>query len=59
MLLNVLNKLKDNVGFRRGSKGLLEPPSGPKLFHFHGGISRDMCEIRQANPPFLHLSPLF
>ena len=23
-------------GFRGGSRGSLEPPSGPKLFHFHG-----------------------
>ena len=26
----------DSGGFRGGSRGSLEPPSGPKLFHFHG-----------------------
>ena len=46
-------------GFRGGSRGSLEPPSGPKLFHFHREFQEILCEIRQTNPPFLHLNPLF
>ena len=46
-------------GFRGGSRGSLEPPSGPKLFHFRGEFQEFLCEIRQTNPPFLHLNPLF
>ena len=46
-------------GFRGGSRGSLEPPSGPTLFRFHGEFQKILCEIRQTNPPFLHLNPLF
>ena len=46
-------------GFRGGSRGSLEPPSGPKLFHFHGKFQETFREIRQTNPPFLHLNPHF
>ena len=46
-------------GFREGSRGLLEPLSGADLFHCHGGISRNLCEIKETNPPFLHLNPFF
>ena len=34
------------------------PPSGPKSFHFHEEFQENMYEIRQTNPPFLHLNPL-
>ena len=46
-------------GFRGGSRGSLEPPSGPTLFRFNGEFQKILCEIRQTNPPFLHLNPLF
>ena len=46
-------------GFRGGSRGSLEPPSGPTLFRFHGEFQKILCEIRQTNPTFLHLNPLF
>ena len=46
-------------GFRGGSRGSLKPPSGPTLFRFHGEFQKILCEIRQTNPPFLHLNPLF
>ena len=46
-------------GFRGGSRGSLEPTSGPTLFRFHGEFQKILCEIRQTNPPFLHLNPLF
>ena len=46
-------------GFRGGSKGSLKPPSWPKLFYFHGEFQAILCEIRQTNPPFLSLNPLF
>ena len=45
-------------GFRGGSRGSLEPPSGAKLFHFHGEFQEILCAFRQTNPPFLHLNPL-
>ena len=45
-------------GFRGGSRGSLEPSSGAKLFPFHGEFQEILCEIRQTNPPFLHLNPL-
>ena len=44
--------------FRKGSRGSLEPPSGAKSSHFHGEFQEILCEIRQTNPPFLHLNPL-
>ena len=37
-------------GFRGGSKGSLEPPSGTKLFHFHGEFQYFLFKIRQTNP---------
>ena len=46
-------------GFRGGSRGSLEPPSGAEFFHFHGEFQNILVEIRQTNPPFLHLNPLF
>ena len=46
-------------GFRGGSRGSLEPPSGPKVFHFHREFQEILCVIRKTNPPFLHLNPLF
>ena len=33
-------------GFRGGSRGSLEPPSGPKLFNFHGDFQEILSEIR-------------
>ena len=36
-------------GFRGGSRGSLEPPSGTKLFHFHGEFQYILFEIRQTN----------
>ena len=45
-------------GFRGGSRGSLEPPSGTKLFRFHGEFKEILSEIRLTNPPFLHLNPL-
>ena len=49
---------KPSGGFRGGSRGSLEPPSGAKLFHFHGEFKEILSEIRLTNPPFLHLNPL-
>ena len=46
-------------GFRGGSRGSLEPPSGAKLSNFHGQFQKMLCKIRQSNPPFVHLNPLF
>ena len=34
------------------------PPPDPNYF-IPWGISRNLCEIRQANTLFLHLNPLF
>ena len=39
-------------GFRGGSRGSLEPPSGAKLFHFHGEFQEILCQTWQLNPPF-------
>ena len=33
-------------GFRGGSRGSLEPPSGAKLFNFHMGFQDILCKIR-------------
>ena len=33
-------------GFRGGSRGSLEPPSGPKLFYFPREFQKILCEIR-------------
>ena len=52
-------KLTRLNGFRGGSRGSLEPPSGLKLFHFHGEFQEILCEIRQMNPSFLYLNPIF
>ena len=57
-LLYVLCKLGPSGGFRGGSRGSLEPPSGTKLFRFHGEFKEILSEIRLTNPPFLHLNPL-
>ena len=43
-------------GVRGGS---LEPPSGAEFFDFHGEFQNISVEIRQTNPPFLHLNPFF
>ena len=55
-----LNVNKGNSGgFRGGSRGSLEPPSRPELFYLHGEFQEILREIRQTNPPFLSLNPLF
>ena len=45
-------------GFRGGSRGSPEPPSGAKLFYFHGECQDILCKMRQTNPPFQLLNPL-
>ena len=45
-------------GFRGGSRSSLEPPSGAKLFRFHGEFKEILSELRLTNPPFLHLNTL-
>ena len=52
------SKFQASGGFRGGSRGSLEPPSGAKLFHFHREFQEILCETRLTNPPFLHLNPL-
>ena len=42
-----------------GSRGWLEHPSGPKLFHFHGEFQEVCVKLWKMNTPFLHLNPLF
>ena len=44
-------------GFRGGSRGSLKPPTGAKLFQFHGELEEIVREIRLTNSPFLHLNP--
>ena len=38
---------------------IFERPYWPELFYFHGEFEEILCEIRQTNPPFLSLNPLF
>ena len=62
VIFKIVQVMTENIpsgGFRGGSRGSLEPPSGPTLFRFHGEFQKIVCEIRQTNPPFLHLNPLF
>ena len=37
--------------FRGDSRGSLKPPSGDKLFHFHGEFQEMFCETKLTNPP--------
>ena len=45
--------------FRGGSRGSLELPSEPKLFHFHREFKEICLKLGKRTPPFLHLNPLF
>ena len=38
-------------GFRGGSGGSLEPPSGSKFFQFHGKIYEKSGKMLETNPP--------
>ena len=44
-------------GFRGGSGGSLEPPSGTKLFHFHGEIYEKSGKMLKTNPLLIDLNP--
>ena len=44
-------------GFRGGSGGSLEPPSGTKLFQFHGEIYEKPGTMLQTNPLLMDLNP--
>ena len=46
------------VGFRGGSGGSLEPPSGTKLFHFHGEIYENSGKMLKTNSVLVDLNPL-
>ena len=59
MPIYVVKSFINSGGFRGGSRGSLEPPSRPELFYLHGEFQEILCEIRQTNPPFLSLNPLF
>ena len=45
-------------GFRGGSGGSLEPPSGTKLFQLHGEIYEKSGKILKTNPLLMDLNPL-
>ena len=45
-------------GFRGGSGGSLEPPSGTKLFQFHGEIYEESGKMLKTNPLLMDLNPL-
>ena len=50
---------KYSVADLEGVQGVRSnPPSGAKLFRFHGEFKEILSEIRLTNPPFLHLNPL-
>ena len=44
-------------GFRGGSGSSLEPPSGTKLFQFHGEIYEKSGKILKTNPLLMDLNP--
>ena len=44
-------------GFRGGSGGSLEPPSGFKLFQFHGEIYEKSGKMLKMNPLLMDLKP--
>ena len=44
-------------GFIGGSGGSLEPPSGTKLFQFHGEIYEKSGKMLKTNPLLLDLNP--
>ena len=44
-------------GFRGGSGGSLEPPSGTKLFRFHGENYGKSGRMLKTNPLFMDLNP--
>ena len=44
-------------GFRGGSGGSLECPSGTKLLHFHGEIYAKSGKILKMNPQLMDSSP--
>ena len=43
--------------FRGGSGGSPEPPTGTKLFHFHGEIYEKSGKMLKTNPLFMDLNP--
>ena len=43
----------------RGFKGFARTPLLAQIIYFHGEFQAILCEIRQTNPPFLSLNPLF
>ena len=44
-------------GFRGGSGGSLEPPSGTKLFRFHEEIYEKSGKMLKTNPLLMDLNP--
>ena len=44
-------------GFRMGSRGSLEPPSGPKLFYFHGEFQEKCVKLGIRTPSSESLDP--
>ena len=48
---------KCSGGFRGGSGGSLEPPSGTKLFQFHGEIYKKLSKMLKTNPLLINLNP--
>ena len=61
--LFVLNVIREtglySGGFRGGSGGSPEPPSGAKLFHFHGEIYEKSGKMLKTNPLSMYLNPPF
>ena len=45
--------------FRGGSGGSLEPPSGTKLFQFHGEIYEKSGKVLKTHPLLMDLNPPF
>ena len=50
-------EMMSSGGFRGGSGGSLEPPSGSKLFQFHGKIYEKSGKMLETNAPFVNLNP--
>ena len=57
--LKLLPHYSSSGGFRGGSGGSLEPPSGTKLFHFHGEIYEKSGKILKTNPLLMDMNPPF
>ena len=50
--------MQSSGGFGGGSGGSLEPPSGTKLFHFHGEFYEKLGKMLKTNPLLMDLNPL-